>query len=472
MALSQEERETIRIRAREDVAKERLQRQGVTNAYPMTPEKDWDTFKTLGHVAATTALPTVGAIGGSMAGSLAGPMGMAAGEAAGSMLGEALNQELGITDRDENQILLAGAVPPVVRGLWGAGRMGLMRLPGAAVELQAQAVDKARALPSLIKSPVIRDRNGVPYQSDDLYKRVRELDVLGQAINSRPIVIGTKHQRTAAEEIRTHNESIPNPENRDASVTKLADGVLKRPDLGLMNMEEWDRERQAYGLASKYTGTDRTNEVKKANAKLYAAMYRDMDETLAAATKDPARGEIDTTTLQYLKDAVAMHRIEKTREELANVIETQFIQKQQGSGLEYVQGKSLRTHLLKDKWLKTLPARDRQEILATADMIVSVPGLPPPSTSQFGAGRVLGRSAGAAGVAQYATGDPNVAALAGGLAAVTPHVISYALATGPGRAMLRGIMSQTQGALTPQALSILSAFAVATQAQPGTEMIQ
>jgi hypothetical protein len=76
-----------------------------------------------GNVAMKSALPMAGGMAGSvLGGAVGGPAGAIGGEMAGSAGGEYLNQLIGITEKDNQQVMLAGGAPFIGRLLSSVAR--------------------------------------------------------------------------------------------------------------------------------------------------------------------------------------------------------------------------------------------------------------------------------------------------------------------------------------------------------------
>jgi len=488
---------------------------------PMTPHTDWETVKDVGGMVANEVVPQILPMAGGYLGARAGGMGgarqgMRVGQQAnagisallasmGAGAGEAINQELGVTAKDPNQVAFVAATELGAYGAGLAGRKYLLGRPAAAVEMQDVAVQEMRKIPSMINMPsrAINPRTLQPYNPDDMYERIRHVVEAGRqgqiwgGPNKIPqvmsdIKVGNKHQLKAAQEILDDYANNTNPVTNDNSVFKLADAVrTNKPPGGLMDMSQWDKTRQMYGKESKYNGVPRTDDFQQANGKLYKAMYDDLDETIKHAENQLAKsGTRGTTiapeTLKELKLALSVHRMEKTKADLDEFIsgivvngekfQPKGILKQPDTGFEYVDAKALGRYIRDDKWIKTLPAEDRHAMLSVVDKIAAFPRLPPPGRADRGSGRNLA-SAGLGsltlGIAEYSglmTHSPALGYMATGLALALPQALAYTLTTEGGRALIRGMMKNSQGTITPIMASVIVGFANAATNEPGSRM--
>jgi hypothetical protein len=101
------------------------------------------------------ALPLAGQLGGAAAG-LASPVpgGVYMGEAVGAMVGEYLNQKLGITEQSMGEVVLAGAMPGVARGVIGGTRLAAGEILKVFGGRQA-VVDIAESITKRILTPKV-----------------------------------------------------------------------------------------------------------------------------------------------------------------------------------------------------------------------------------------------------------------------------------------------------------------------------
>jgi len=416
---------------------------------------DWlSALGTGAKMLAPTILPTAGNIaGGMLGGRFGGGPGMMAGESAGGALGEMGNQALGITDPSLTQVGIAAAAPPAVRGAFTGLKAGLSRLPGAAVELQALGTKMAKEMAGKTITP-----SGT---SDELFTMLKQMSDQGaQQGHLGPIVIPSHNLLKTSKEILEREMRVPIESSRDASVMKLAEEAkhLAETSPEGIDIGAFQALKSRFGRDMSFD-TTKPKSIQAANKQLFAALEQDLDAAAKAG---------GTPAADLLQAASQATKLEKTRDELADHIAKKIIQPQQNTGLEYVNAKGLMQHLKTDKRIRGLPMDQQDDLKATAQMLLKIPNLPPPG--QYGAGRAVGRAGLVGAGALYATGDPTASSIAGGIAAGAPQVISYAMTTTPGRALMRALLKSNQGTLTPKALSILSSFMTATQAQSGTEM--
>lgn len=400
-------------------------------------------------------LPTAGNIaGGALGGGIGTPFGMTvpgmmAGEAAGGALGEGANQLLGITEPSLSQIGLAAVAPPAIRGLVGAAKAGIARIPGAAVELQALGTKMAKEMAGKTIQP-----SGT---SQELFTMLKQMSDDGAKQGMGPILIPQKHLLQTSKEMLDREMRVPLEGSRDASVLKLAEEAkdLAETNPAGIPIEAFQSLKSRLGRDSAFD-TTKPKSSQAANKQLFASLERDLDEAVKSG---------GTPAADMLKAATQASKLEMTRDELADHIARKIIQPQQTTGLEYVNAKGLMQHLKNDKRIRGLPLDQQDDLKATASMLLKIPSLPPPG--QFGSGRAVGRAGIVGAGTLYATGDPTLSSIAGGVAAGAPQVISYALTTMPGRALMRALLQSNQGTLTHKGLSILSSFMAATQANPG-----
>lgn len=429
-------------------------------------------------------LPTAGNIaGGALGGGIGTPFGMTvpgmmAGESVGGMLGEGANQLLGITEPSLTQIGMAGVAPPAIRGLVGAAKAGIARIPGAAVELQALGTKMAKEMAGKTIQP-----SGTSQELFTMLKQMSDEGINGGGTG--PIFIPHKNLVARAEELLAKEQSLPIKDiktvrtpspnqppfknkqmtetkveerlGQDAGVMKLAEDIIRsaKTNPAGFPVSEFAALKSRIGGNTKFDANVPSS-LAKANKALFSGLESDLDAAAASG---------NTPAAQLLKSASQASKLEMTRDELADHIARKIIQPQQTTGIEYVNAKGLMQHLKNDKRIRGLPMDQQDDLKATASMLLKIPSLPPPG--QFGSGRAVGRAGLVGAGTLYATGDPTLSSIAGGVAAGAPQVISYALTTTPGRALMRALLQSNQGTLTHKGLSILSSFMAASQANPG-----
>ena len=439
MPLSPEQKQALDQQAFTEVMAEQRQKPG------------W--LQTIEPMVLPTAGNVVGGLLGGGIGTGLGGMtipGMMAGESLGGALGEGANQLLGITEPSLTQIGIAAAAPPAIRGAIGGLKAGIARIPGAAVELQALGTKMAKEMAGKSIEP-----SGT---SDELGQMLSQMSKLGmESGHYGPVLIPSGNLLRTSKELLEREMRVPVESSRDASVLKLAEEAkhLAEMNPGGIPIDTFQSLKSRLGRDSAFDAT-KPKGLQSANKQLFASLEHDLD--VAAKTGDTQVAPV----LQAFTQAV---KLEKTREELAEHIAKKIIQPQQTTGLEYVNAKSLMQHLKSDKRIRGLPMDQQEDLKATASMLLKIPSLPPPG--QFGSGRAVGRAGLVGAGTLYATGDPTMSSIAGGIAAGAPQVISYALTTTPGRALMRALLQSNQGTLTHKSLSILSSFMAATQANPG-----
>lgn len=485
MPLTDEQKTQLAARAKQQAHQEFLLRSPApdlpTSLQPTTPESQMaavsEAGSSLAGMAKRGALPTMlGAGMGAVGTAMAGPVGGLLGQSLGSGGGEYLNQQLGVTAPDETAILLEAGVPLALHGGYQVVRGLVTTSRGGAIARNLEAVDQARAIPAQIQGRVrINPITQQPYTSEELYKRVKEFEKAGILAGYSEYRLGTKHVLRAAEEIKATQMDPKLTATVDDKVLKLANEIIDQAKLGTIDMKTWDARRRRFGEKMKFVGGEGASTTEaRAYAKLHAAVYHDMDETVDLASKSAMKNGWHPEALEEFKDAIAMHRIEKTQEEIKEAIEKRFIKLQEGSGLPKVNKDGLRSWLVKDAsgWIDTLPPSDKKAILEAADAIMAVPKLPPPS-GPFDLTPATGVLGAAGGYAAHTMGaDPVTTAMMAAMVGSVPKILASSLATAPGRALIKTLMSHSGGVVTPHALGILGAYAAAAYEAPNSEMLQ
>lgn len=413
-----------------------------------------DTRPPISKYVKPAIMPTVGAVGGTVLGSMMtpvlGPAGPVLGEVAGSVLGEGANQVFGVTEPSLEQLGAAAVMPPAFRQGVNAIRAGARFFPTSA---------GARTLNEI--APLEAARKAESYQpkipAAQLYK---ESEQLGEAV---PM------ERTLESLDRISGEIghlSAGAQAQKQEVKRYINGLYNKiaENNGKLTATEWDRERQALGeIIGNLEGPPggKGSLGLRESKQLYESMWDDVER---AGTSGKKIGE-----------AVVASRREQAVRDLERYFD-RATKSLRGQG-EQVQFNANQVigELKKDRFFtKSFSDAEQKDIYKTMTLLNKIPPLPLPSGVQFGSGRLMqtGIRTGAGAGLGAATGHEMGPLAGGALAFAVPPAaesirnVAIALQTGVGRGLLKDLLLDTKGELTPRVAAVLGAFAASTKAQP------
>lgn len=371
----------------------------------------------LGKMVRQSALPVVGGALGGAAGSLLMPgAGSVLGTAIGSAGGEYANQQFGITDKNNLQIGLAGALP-----LAGAGiRSGILNLPGSEAGQQQLALRRAQG---------IAENVGPKMDPSILYQRA---SAIGTGVPKGPIM--------AALQSVADQESVLAPSIQSGGVKKAVRAVswiLSNPPssgaLGPGNdiqlkalMPNISRLGEIYGKAVREGDPGR-----KQLGELYAGVQRAID---TAATHQGGQGAV------LLRQANEAFKRKLASEELKDLVSrsTTSVGGHEGINSDALvraltQGKDLTTNMA--RWIG---AEEAQGVREAFQALAKIP--PVSSAGQSGvSGMGFAQRALVGGAIGSVLGpDPRTGAVVGVLGT---EALVRTLMSPPGRAVIKALSS-------------------------------
>lgn len=423
---------------------------------PELPPPD-DLLSSLGRIAKPAILPTIGEAAGAAAGVALSPvLGPAApylGMAGGGITGEGLNQVFGITAPSREQLILAGLVPPAVT----AGVRGLQTASRFFPPSQA-----ARTLNEIAPKEAAR----VIQKYEPVGPSGPLFEVAKQAGDTIPMTSTVQAIADLKSEL-SHLSSGAREQKRQAD--RYLTGLEKKiaDSGGALNPADMQAELRALGEIIGNMQKPGASSVGLGEAKrLFSTMADDLDNAANAGA-------------QTLKAARDTFRREKAVEDIQQSIsDATRITRGQGGDAQFNASRVI-ADLKKDRFFtKSFNADEQEEIFGLFKKLNKIPALPPPSGVQFGSGRLMqaGIRAGAgAGLGQMAGGTTGATAGAIAATALPPvaesiRLFGMAMGMKTGRALIKELLTQTKGVLTPHATGILSAFVTAQMAEPGSEM--
>lgn len=396
-----------------------------------------------GPMVRRAALPTIGgAIGGAIGGLAATPSvlgvpaGVLGGEAVGSAAGEGLNQIFGIGGSQPSATGLAEAAagPGVGRAVGGAVKgllSGAMRyLPGGGVGLQEAG---ARRMEDLVKS----------------FRPDVDLDQLGSVVKQFNVQIPMAKMASTLDDMITHERNLTKGATQDTSVLRMAQALRDKINAGGGSLDFQDIRNEVSRLGAMTGIAARKGETTQSEAakRIFAAARDDFDAAVA-------QGQPGRPAVEALKEFNQAWRKTQAADELQDAMLNKGVIRTRDDGLREIHVQRMQELLRKDKFLReSLSPQDLAEVTAVVDKLRGIPILPPQAGQQFGAGQTAVR-----GAIGYVAGsglglEPGTAAAIAGAA---PWIISRAMMTKPGRALVLKIIEE-RGVLDHASLAVLGA---------------
>jgi len=411
------------------------------------------------------ALPTAGAVGGTVLGGLAGPfasIAIPALEGLGSMGGEYLNQKLGITEPDNLQLGLAGAIPQAFRGLGTLGKLALPVLgPGKAIKtlnvLGAQEADDfMRSFKAEIPSKTLFEKaaaSGAVIDMTDSYneagrllkqlktpsKGLRNTDVINILEEFRENISPTVIQK------KPLFPSFPSP------TPKPVKPKIKNP---------MELQAELEGIGRKVGQLSRGGTDVGAIKKIFETVIQDIEKEATKSGK--ALGGNRNIGIgagaQDLLDARQAFKRETSIGTVLDYIEKSgTILKGQGGDMQF-SAKSVIDKIKKDKFFtSSFSGEEQQEIYGLLKKLNRIPALRPGAGATTGSSRFT-RMMVSGGLGGLLTGSP-LGYVAGAVippVAENLQVIGKILSLRSGRKMLGDMLKK--GPLTSPDIGVLAAF--------------
>ena len=416
------------------------------------------------------ALPTIGMVGmGLMTGGASLPVQIGA-EALGAIGGTGANMALGIQEPSAGEAIFAGAIPPAIRGLARAAKGIVSHLPGSELMKHEIAAQEAR---------LVADKIVASSTSKELFGAIEALT----AREGTPAMIALPNLQKMAQSLATHEAKMGLPvpvlethtprildqfgkpqlpvttqtgvkvqatRIQNAEIKALTKGLLEKLKLngGKLSFSDFQAELSRFGSRSGFQANVK-KETQHAYQKLYAAAEADLDLAAAGAGVDSEAGTL-------LKAAQQSYNLERTGDEVATLINKHITPISGEVGAEQVDTRGMIKELAKHKRYQALPLDVRSEIDRTLILLNRLPRVPSGETTSMaihaGMRGVIGGAAG------FYSAGPMGGAIIGAGAIAAPMIVSRAVQTQPGRALLRYILMQTGGALDEQALALIGTF--------------
>lgn len=389
------------------------------------------------RTATATGLGIAGSAGGAVAGAaLGGPAGAALGEMGGSFAARKANVALGLEDPGTLGDVLSVAVPGVTRAYQAVKPALVKHLPGAQTVLHEEGLQALQRLPEGI---------GPPVPSEDLYAAVTHA--------GNPAIRAEETAR-AASLIHAAEQQL-GPGLKQGKILTVAQNLktLVKDGAGEVPLDALKARQQRVGLLLAEAKVKNWPQV-SALKRLYGSISDDLEA--AASRKVPGAAELSA--------ANAAFKQEQALKDLGEM----FAPGQRGLTTRPDGLIQINAGVLKDRFEKALLADKNFRNGLGADLVGQVretltdlqrlPRMPAPHGQAVGSALVLGRGTGASGLTYALTGSPELAALAGSVAAAGPQALGWFFTTDTGRAWLKHQMA-SQGGVSPTALAALGSLA-------------
>jgi len=420
---------------------------GITNN---TPEPGM-----LGKYVIPAIAPTLGSMAGTAGGTMiGGPVGGVVGSGLGSGAGEAVNQMLGITDPSMTNIGISTALPMAVgfganalragKAMFGA--KGAQTLNSLAPEEAAAAIAKLQPeIPSKFLFESATEGGASIPMKRTLSSIQNMMDDLGGA--SKGV---QQANRTALNYLKGLQEKLT------AMPNGLSPKDLQRELAGAGSVMQSAKAKGGAGLG--------------AIKNVFKSMSDDLDEVANMAD------QVGTNPAMLLKEARQVFKKEAAINELDDAI-SGAVKQLRGQGADGQFNANLVMNAMKknDFIQQAFSPQEIKEMESLFAKLNRIPALRPGAGQQAGSRSVLqGPVAGSgigAGISTLLGQGPSLGAAVGAAAGVVlPPLaeatknVAVAMSMKAGRQLLGKLLSNSDGALTPQALSIISAYAQAVNA--------
>ncbi len=383
--------------------------------------------------------PGIGAGVGGMVGGIPGAM-------AGGAAGEGVNQLLGLTDPSVMNMGLAGAAP----ALGGLGAVvGKMFGGKGAQALNALGPEEAAAFVGSLHPEI---------PSKFLFETATQDGAL------IPVQRTLKSIETMISDLGT--SSIAEKANKPAvhALTRLKEKITASG--GNMTPKQIQAELEGLGdMASQAEG-----KVKGAYKQVFKGLSNDLDDIASRAD------EVGTDAARTLKEARGVWKREQSIRDIDSALQDAYkFMKGQGGDRQF-NAKAVLDELKDNDFIKSsFNPTELKEMQSLFEKLNRLPSLRPGAGQQAGSRNILkapvaGSSIGAAASMLVGMGPTLGGVLGAGLGVAVPPLfeatrnIALAASMKTGRALLGKLLTNSGGELTPQALSILGAYAEAVRA--------
>jgi hypothetical protein len=407
---------------------------GVSNVSPPPPDFE-AALKSPANIA-----PVVGT-------GIGGVMGGVPGAMLGGGVGTAVNQITGLSPRSNLDMAL-GVMAPAVGGPANLGR-GMFGARGAqmlnALAPEEAAMHVAKLEPQIASKYLFETAT----QSGALIPTNRTMATIESMVSD----LGTSSVGEKAYKPAVH------------ALNRLKDKL--NASGGNLTPKQMQAELEAIGdLSSQSEGKARG-----AYKQVFKAMSHDLDAVANMAD------EVGTPAAIALKEARATFKRERAVQEIQDLLTDNFkFLKGQGAHQSFNAASILNAMQKSDFIQQSFSKQELKEMEGLLTKLNKIPGLRPGAGQQAGSFSVMKGPMSGAGMGSLAAmgtglGDPGAMALLGAATGVVlpplaeaTRNFATALSMQTGRAMIKQLLKNSNGALTPQGLSMISAYAEAVRA--------
>jgi hypothetical protein len=349
------------------------------------------------------------------------PGGTLLGETAGSFAARRANVALGLEEPGMGGDVASLAFPAAGRAAGALVKGVARRLPGVGTAMQDIGMEQARALPTSLTPNVTSDVLYAAVAKENMPVKLPEVaSEVGKLLGKEGIL----------------PRALQSPLIRDT-----AEALGTMADEGTDFQTLWLAQKRVRDALWSAKGEER-----HALAQLDGAIWRDIERMAA---------EEGTPLASLLRAANKTYRKERAVDDLRDIIEGSITESVQGQGTGRLNaGAMLRKFDQKvrhdDLFAGAFSAEEQAQIRGLLKDLSTIPVIGPVAGAMFGSGMGVGL-----GGTTFAAsgGDP----LMTGLAASMPWLLSMALASAPGRGLVKGLM-RADRLLTPTGAAALRGF--------------
>ena len=390
-------------------------------------------LKTIENFGKKGILPTIG----SLAGILVPIPGVdIAASMTGGLIGTYLNQQLGITEKDNTDLIVGALTPGITGKSAGIAKSAIKefykRMPGVPTALNQIVADQARALPGKYMPTVPAS---VLFQKAESFGIKLPVDKLDTII-SKTLANETK--------LSTPNTDLIN------DLTRLKQKIMSNPD-GL-SPTDFHAEMSRFYENNKFH-----MQSGKPGFKGYGDVYNGFREIMDEAAQQSGTGPSATA----LKGAIHTFKSTKATERIEEYITKATIPRA-GEEFDFFNPATVIKNLGNDKNFNTsFTPEIRQEIFGTLRKMNEVP-----KESSFKSLVGQGVVSGGAGMA-YLMGNPKIALMLGGIEAgvvTNRKAISYMMGSEGGRRLVSKLLDKGKGRLGEKSMAVIGTY-IASQFQ-------
>lgn len=380
----------------------------------------------------------------------------APGSAIGSGIGEAANQALGITDPSLTEIGKAVAVPAA---FGAAGKIASKVAPFVLPSRVAQALN-------------VLGPQAAAEAVGKLQPNVTSSKLFGLAAQSEVKVPMNRAFHAIDSMLDDLTNVSTGVQKQNGTVINYLKGLREKITTSEHGLDPIALQRELEGAGKVLKGVKvQGGSGEGAIKKVFGAMVKDLDD----AAKMGGRMNPGNTGVQALIDARQAFKREKVLEDIGDAInKATRSQPGQGDVLRFDASKIINKirndERLGDFYKQAFTDAERQDLEHILYTLNKIPVLRPGAGQQFGSGKMLSGAVPSGGLGYAASGgDPFISGLATAAGAALPAGIeigkdvALAMQLKTGRALVKELLNQSKGSITPQVASVIGAYAAAVR---------